>query len=80
MKEKECETIKVNVFAKEGPSLGDALQLSVSGVCTVETPSGWDLAQLAGAAALRGRIRSKISLMFSLLTRPASAELCRLPH
>lgn len=44
MKEKERETIKVNVFAKEGPSLGDTLQLSVSAVYTVETPSGWELA------------------------------------
>lgn len=43
MKEKERETIKVNVFAKEGPSLGDTLQLSVSAVYTVETPSGWEL-------------------------------------
>lgn len=43
MKDKEHETIKVNVFAKEGPSFGDTLQLSVSGVYTVETPSGWEL-------------------------------------
>lgn len=68
----EC---KRHVYSGNAQRLGADPQLAHS----------WPTAgpQLAGAAALSGRIRSRISLMFSLLTRlprPASTELCRLPH